>query len=347
MPLASFTRARLACASFFAASCLGWSLLLSRLPALKAQTQASEAEIGLALLAIGASGLAALLSSARILGRTGSRKACLFGTLGMLASLPLAALAQTPLQLSLLLAAFGFAMALVDMAANTQGMLIEKRYRKPAMSVLHAFYGLGVLAGSLSGSLCAGLGLGPFANVIGAFLPFALLLPWAHRHLQQDEPRKAEERYGAFGTAACACRFFGDRLRSRLGERPLAVAGSLAAFGGVAILLWGSFPWICLGGCLLLGAGLSPIGPIYFSLAGRVPGVDPVRASACVSTLAYGALLVFPAILGGLAQAFGLDRALLLPLLLCALLSLASFVALAPQALRDSRPGPANRTPAP
>ncbi|MBR6468487.1 MAG: MFS transporter [Desulfovibrio sp.] len=399
MPLASFTRARLACASFFAASCLGWSLLLSRLPALKAQTQASEAEIGLALLAIGASGLAALLSSARILGRTGSRKACLFGTLGMLASLPLASLAQTPLQLSLLLAAFGFAMALVDMAANTQGMLIEKRYRKPAMSMLHAFYGLGVLAGSLSGSLCAALGLGPFANVSCAFLPFALLLPWAHRHLQPDEPRKAEERrgkapkkrlpafvvfcglavmcayaaegaagdwgslflatckgadeqtaalaYGAFGTAACACRFFGDRLRSRLGERPLAVAGSLAAFGGVAVLLWGSSPWTCLGGCLLLGAGLSPIGPIYFSLAGRVPGVDPVHASACVSTLAYGALLVFPAILGGLAQAFGLDRALLLPLVLCALLSLASFVALAPKAPRGSRPGPANRTPAP
>lgn len=391
MPFAPFTRARLACASFFAASCLGWSLLLSRLPALKAQTGASEAEIGMALLAIGASGLAALLASARILRRTGSRKACLAGTLGMLASLPLAALAQTPLQLSLCLAAFGFAMALVDMAANTQGMLIEKRWQRPAMSVLHAFYGLGVLAGSLSGSLCASFGLAPFANVLCVFLPAALLLPWAHRHLLRDEPGRpaapreaspkgrlpafvylcglavmctyaaegaagdwgslflatckgADEQtaalaYGAFGTAACACRFFGDRLRSRLGERPLAVGGALAALAGVAVLLWGNSPWICLGGCLLLGAGLSPLGPVYFSLAGRVPDVDPVRASACVSTLAYGSLLVFPAILGALAQAFGLDRALLLPLALCSLLAAGSFIALAPgkRQTRDRR----------
>ena len=144
-----------------------------------------------------------------------------------------------------------------------------------------------------------------------------------------DEQRAALA-YGAFGTAACACRFFGDRLRSRLGERPLAVGGALAALAGAAVLLWGNSPWICLGGCLLLGAGLSPLGPVYFSLAGRVPDVDPVRASACVSTLAYGALLVFPAILGALAQAFGLDRALLLPLALCALLAAGSFIALAP-----------------
>ena len=386
MSLAPFTRARLACAAFFAASCLGWSLLLSRLPALKDQTSASEAEIGMALLAVGASGLAALLLSARILGRTGSRRACLLGTLGMLASLPLAALAQTPLQLAMLLCVFGFAMALVDMAANTQGMLIEKRFRRPAMSVLHAFYGLSVLAGSLSGSACARFGLPPFANVLCAFLAFALVLPWAHRNLQEDDPPQKKRRkdagrpvrlpafvylcglavmcayaaegaaadwgslflasckgadeqtaalaYGAFGTAACMLRFFGDRMRSSLGERPLAVAGSLAAFGGTALLLWGPSPWICLGGCLLLGAGLSPIGPVYFSLAGRVPDVDPVRASACVSTLAYGALLLFPPLLGTLAQAFGLGRALLLPLALCALLALASFIALAPKGSR-------------
>ena len=68
--------------------------------------------------------------------------------------------------------------------------------------------------------------------------------------------------------------------------------------------------------------------PIFFSRAGSCPGVAPEQASAAVSLLGYSGLLLFPPTLGFLGRTLGLDRALLVPLGLCALLALGAFCTL-------------------
>lgn len=57
-----FFQRRLACAYFFLCPGIAYGLFTSRLPALKAQTGADEAQIGLFLLSMGGSSLLALLT---------------------------------------------------------------------------------------------------------------------------------------------------------------------------------------------------------------------------------------------------------------------------------------------
>lgn len=134
--------------------------------------------------------------------------------------------------------------------------------------------------------------------------------------------------YGAFSVTSGVFRLFDDRLRSLWGDMRLSVGGALLAFAGMAIALVSPEPWFCLAGYCLMGMGLSPMVPIFFSRAGSCPGVAPEQASAAVSLLGYSGLLLFPPTLGFLGRTLGLDRALLVPLGLCALLALGAFCTL-------------------
>ena len=106
-------------------------------------------------------------------------------------------------------------------------------------------------------------------------------------------------------------------MRACFGDRILSVAGSAIASCGLAVALFAGNPLICLAGYAILGAGISPVGPIFFSQAGRCPGVSLERARSAVSVLAYSSLLLFPPLLGGIAKLVGLATALLLPFVLC------------------------------
>ncbi|WP_291435733.1 hypothetical protein [Desulfovibrio sp.] len=84
MKWSEFSTARAACAYFFICPGLVYGLLTARLPALKTQTGADDAQIGLILLCLGVSGLAALCGSARLIARWGSRAVLRLGSLALL-----------------------------------------------------------------------------------------------------------------------------------------------------------------------------------------------------------------------------------------------------------------------
>lgn len=368
MKISEYTKARLAVSFFFAASTIFYAILLSRMPALKSQVGADEAEVGLIILSMGLCGFAALLGSARALRCFGSGRLCRWSAALMVVSLLVAMFAVNVWQLAIGVGIFGFFMGMLDACVNTQGMLIEKHFSRPSMSFLHAFYGFGIFLGSASGSVFSSLSLSPLPNVaFFAALFFLLFLPACRSLQHEDEPQAgrggtkesgriplfvigcglgyllieavegssgdwgslylfsvkgADEKtaalaYGAYGSAAAVCRLFGDRMRARFGDRTLSVAGSAIAFCGLAVTLFAGNPLICLAGYAILGAGISPVGPIFFSQAGRCPGVSLERASSAVSVLAYSSLLLFPPLLGGIAKLVGLATALLLPFVLC------------------------------
>lgn len=379
MSLSPLAKARLSCACFFLAPGLTYSLFTSRLPAIKAQTGLDEAEIGLLILFFGLAALAALLISAALVRRFGSRPLAVIFTISLLLSITAACTATDKLYVTCAFMCAGFSMAVADVCINTQGVLLELKFHPPSMSFLHGAYSFGALFGSLSGSLFASFSLSPMINAAVVLGCYALLLPAAIPGLHEDRKRAkpgagkteksrvplfvvccgllvswayaadgsvaewgslylftcrgADENtaalaYGAFSVTASLFRLFDDRLRSIWGDMKLAVAGSLLAFAGMSTALAAPHPWLCLAGYCLMGAGLSPLVPIFFSRAGTCPGVAPEKASAVVSLLGYSGLLLFPPTLGFLGRTLGLDRALLVPLGLCALLALGAFCTL-------------------
>ncbi|WP_446424957.1 MFS transporter [Mailhella sp.] len=131
--------------------------------------------------------------------------------------------------------------------------------------------------------------------------------------------------FGSFCTSMVIGRLAGDRLRCACGDFPLLFSGSVLAFTGMLTVLLSPWPVLCLFGYALMGLGLAPLAPIFFSRAGNTPGITPGKASAIVSFMGYSGVLVFPPSLGWLAHTSGLGTALFIIPVLCALLAAGAF----------------------
>lgn len=126
--------------------------------------------------------------------------------------------------------------------------------------------------------------------------------------------------FAGFSVAMTVFRFAGDRLTARLGPVTLVRAGGIAAAGGLAFALLVGHPVAALVGFVLMGAGLAALVPIVFRAAGTMPGISPGAGIAALSTVGYAAFMAGPPAIGFLSEAFGLDRALWLVVLLLALM---------------------------
>lgn len=182
----ALARAKAACAYFFIVPGIVYSLFTSRLPALKEQISANEAEIGFILLTFGFSGLIGLVLSAPLIRRFTSRLVLRVSSLTLLCSLPLAALATSPLTLAAGCIFIGLSTGIADVAMNTQAIEVEKHYSVCCLAFMHAGYGLGGLLGSLSAAALAALGMSPFWNFVLLMGIMAVFRPLVVTHMQED-----------------------------------------------------------------------------------------------------------------------------------------------------------------
>ena len=116
--------------------------------------------------------------------------------------------------------------------------------------------------------------------------------------------------YAAFVLCMSIARFAGAKVIDRIGRQPVLVtSAALAGAGIVLTVLAGSFE-LALAGIALWGFGAALGFPLGISIAAD----DETRAAArvsVVSTVAYGAFLGFPPILGAVGDQVGTLRALL------------------------------------
>ncbi len=138
--------------------------------------------------------------------------------------------------------------------------------------------------------------------------------------------------YPAFIVAETATRMVGDRLHLRFGAVML-VRGCLAvtALGLITVIAVPS-TWVDIAGFALQGCGIAVLIPIITGAAGHGGAPDGSASATRVaiarySTLYYGGAMAGPAIVGWLAQFFGVGTALallLVPLVFVALLAKAT-----------------------
>ncbi|ASQ06509.1 MFS transporter [Sinorhizobium meliloti] len=117
--------------------------------------------------------------------------------------------------------------------------------------------------------------------------------------------------YVAFTLLMIAGRISGDRVKDAIGCRALiAISGSLASAGMTTALFMPSFAGK-LAGFALLGLGMANLVPIIFSEAASMNTVSKTVGLTFVSVCGYSGFLVGPPIIGRIAEAVGLGRALL------------------------------------
>ena len=144
---------------------------------------------------------------------------------------------------------------------------------------------------------------------------------YMHRTLHGDEAEAAFTT-GMFAFTMAAGRLSGDAVVGRLGATTTVRAcGVFGAIGGLLVVAAHS-PIPAIIGFMLIGVGVSVVVPLAFAAAGHA-GPNPTMGVAGVATIAYGAGMAAPGMIGGIADLTSLRVAF------CAVAVLAGMVALA------------------
>jgi MFS family permease len=163
-------RVRAAVTAFFAFDGFVFATWAVRIPAVKAATGASPAELGVALLGVSGGAIATMALSGMLCRRFGAVRVLLVGSAWLSLALLLPAFARSAVALGLALVVFGIGYGGVNVAANTVAVDVVAVLRRPVMPSFHAAWSLGGLTGAAVGGLLA-----PHLSPLPHFVIAALL----------------------------------------------------------------------------------------------------------------------------------------------------------------------------
>ncbi|WP_300754816.1 MFS transporter [Janthinobacterium sp.] len=167
---------------FFAAG-FGMAAWAPLVPYAKSRLGMDEATLGFLLLCLGGGSLCAMPFTGVLAARFGCRKVILAAGVLFIAILPGLALANTPIELGLVLLLFGAAMGTFDVAMNIQAVFIEKANGGSMMSGFHALFSVGGFAGAGFMALLLWLGLTPALSCVVMMVLLCAILAAAQAHL--------------------------------------------------------------------------------------------------------------------------------------------------------------------
>jgi MFS family permease len=337
--------------AYFAVLGVANGVWLSRIPAVKQNLHLTDGVLGLALLAAPAGLVAVVPLAGRIVHRAGSLRPTLIAGICVTLILPTLGLAGSLPALMAALFGYGLAGGMLDVAMNSQAVLVERRAGRPLMTSFHACYSFGGLAGALIGAGFAWAGIGPAVNFTIMAVPLAAVALLAGRWLLADDAGNGPDLVAVVGPADVV------PARPHGGETPASSAGAPAgAAAGPAAGRRARMPvalvlMALLATCSLLGegaaegwsavylrdnlgtsAGLAAIGYAGFSVAmafGRLSGdrlglrfgaVTLMRCCGLVAMIGLATALLSGSPVGAIAgfTIFGAGLSCTFPLLLSA-----------------------------
>ena len=222
---------------YFALTGVIWASWLVRVPEIKTLMRVRTDELGFILLAGGIGALIALISSNRVIERSGTKPALIFG-FSVFSVTIVAGGFSAAAHSGVLVAAFlflgGFGLGLADVAQNVDGSQLEQLEGRSLMPRLHASYSLGTLFGAGIGSLNAALHVAIEWQMFVVLPAAALLIGFTSRHLPSGTGKVTAVPNLGVDSAA------GSTDTNTDGERVIAVRqSSLRLLFGSSLLLLG------------------------------------------------------------------------------------------------------------
>ncbi|HTK06420.1 MAG TPA: MFS transporter [Ktedonobacteraceae bacterium] len=169
-PLPVLHSARFAVALLFFLTGLTFASWAARIPAIQTRLGLSPGELGVALLAIAAGELVSMNLAGYLAARLGSGPVTVIASVCLSVMLPIQAFAPSLPILVATLVLFGASFGSINVAMNTQGVVVERLYSRSIFSSFHACYSIGGLAGSLLGGLLAARNIAPLPHFLGIAL---------------------------------------------------------------------------------------------------------------------------------------------------------------------------------
>lgn len=143
-------------------------------PLAKQRTGLNEAGLGLLLLCMGGGAIVTMPFIGPLIQRTGSKPIIVAGCLLTALVLPVLTIAASPVALAATLLLFGAALGSLDVAMNSQAVVVQEKINKPVMSSFHGMFSVGGLMGSMLFGLLFTLTGSPLVSA--GLIAFALML---------------------------------------------------------------------------------------------------------------------------------------------------------------------------
>ena len=115
--------------------------------------------------------------------------------------------------------------------------------------------------------------------------------------------------YTFFMVSMAGTRFAADYFTSKFGVRKVVFFSGVLNFSGLLLLILMPGKYFSLIAFLIVGAGVSSVVPLVFSLAGRAKTMSPSIALAAVSTMGFFGFLLGPPLIGYLSSWLNLQSA--------------------------------------
>ena len=278
---------------------------VARVPDAADRTGSSPGILGLALLCLAKGAVVAMPLTGRLCSRLDSRYVVAAAAVTNCLSLPLLALARSPLELAAGLAIYGATTGATDVAMNTNAVAAIRRAARPLMPMFHGAFSAGGMLGAATGGLAADrIGMTPHFTMVAltGLTVVALVYRWltadppAHEAVS-TETRPRIHRFDAtiviLGLVAFCCAvgegamgdwsalFMRDVLDTGAGAAAagftvFSLAMTISRFAGPAVLGRYGPATTLIGGCALAAAG------------GLAVTVAPTPAVALAGFLAVG-----------------------------------------------------------
>jgi len=315
--------ARIAVAVMFFTNGALFANLLPRYPQIKTDLDLSNAAYGLAIASFPLGALLAGLAAGALIRRFRSSRIAVAGTIVVSIGVLVAGIAPSWGALAVALFVAGALDAITDVAQNSHGLRVQRRYGRSIINSFHAVWSIGAVTGGLMGGLAASLGVPRGLHLGVSAVLFSVVALLAYRHLLGGpEPRETAE-----DTAKRAERDPGHANRR---TRMYLVLGALVVIGIAGALVedaGSTWAAIYLSGSLNADVGIAALGfvaLVAFQFVGRLLGDGLVdrfgqraiaRCGGALVLVGMGVALLYPSIPGtilgfGLA---GLGVATLVP----------------------------------
>lgn len=183
---------RIAVSIFYFVQGLVFASWASRIPDLQVRLGLSEGALGGVLFALPTGQLTAMMLSGYLVNRFGSKNALTIGALLYPAGLLLIGSVQSMWQLLAALFLFGMFGNLSNISVNTQGVGVERLYRRSIMASFHGLWSLAGFAGGIIAALTVAGNITPFWHfLIIDILAFVIVLATRNYLVPRDaKPEK-------------------------------------------------------------------------------------------------------------------------------------------------------------
>lgn len=184
---------------FFCCGCT-FATWAARIPSVKEKFHLNEAQLGAVLFMLPFGSLLALPFAGWSVSKFGSRLMTFLSAIFYIALLLLIGYSWSVFMLSIVLFFFGFWGDVLNIAMNTQALLLqEEMYGKPVLSSFHGMWSLGALTGAAMGGVVMKAGLSTEQHfIIATCLIGILAIVFLFRLIKKDTPKTRDQKLFAW-----------------------------------------------------------------------------------------------------------------------------------------------------